>query len=108
MTRWCSERFIEIIIKTFEPVSDLVKRRPVFPRSAISKCVFSWSHTHNHTHMTKQIRRVKSAAEWMIFIPAAATPAARDNRVNVGRTMLDCPLVSTGQLRHGKNDTTDL
>lgn len=29
--------------------------------------------------MRKQIRRVKGATEWMIFIPAAATPAARDN-----------------------------
>lgn len=55
-------------------------------------CVFSWPHTRT----TKQIQRIRSAAERLSFSPAAAVVARTtcDNRVIVGRQMAERPLDS--------------
>lgn len=56
-----------------------------------SVCVFSWPHTHT----TKQIQRIRSAAERLSFSPAATvTRTTCDNRVIVGRQMAERPLDS--------------
>lgn len=52
-------------------------------------CVFSWPHTRT----TKQIRGIRSAAERWSFSPAAARTTC-DNRVIVGRQMVERPLDS--------------